>query len=71
MTENRKVAFAIGAHPDDIEFMMGGTLFLLKEAGFESHYMTVANGSCGTTTHSAAVCAIFIPRRKNNRSVEI
>jgi LmbE family N-acetylglucosaminyl deacetylase len=41
--------FALGCHPDDIEFMMGGTLFLLKEAGYELHYMTIANGSCGTT----------------------
>lgn len=27
---------------------MAGTLFQLKEAGCELHYMTVANGSCGT-----------------------
>ena len=42
-------AFAIAAHPDDIEFMMSGTLMQLKKAGFEIHYMNVANGSCGTT----------------------
>jgi LmbE family N-acetylglucosaminyl deacetylase len=41
-------AFAIAAHPDDIEFMMAGTLILLRQAGYEIHYMTVANGSCGT-----------------------
>lgn len=41
-------AFAIAAHPDDIEFMMSGTLILLRQAGYEIHYMTVANGSCGT-----------------------
>ncbi len=45
-----KVAFAIAAHPDDIELMMGGTLILLGEAGYELHYMNVANGSCGTAT---------------------
>lgn len=50
MPPERRVAFAIGAHPDDIEFMMAGTLVLLKGVGFELHYMTVANGSCGTTT---------------------
>jgi LmbE family N-acetylglucosaminyl deacetylase len=43
-----KRAFAIAAHPDDIEFMMAGTLILLGRAGYELHYMTVANGSCGT-----------------------
>ncbi|MCK4326048.1 PIG-L family deacetylase, partial [bacterium] len=43
-----KRVFAIGAHPDDIEFVMSGTLILLKEAGYDIHYMNVANGSCGT-----------------------
>ncbi len=45
-----KIAFAVACHPDDIEFMMGGTLFLLGEAGYELHYMNVANGSCGSAT---------------------
>lgn len=40
--------FAVHCHPDDIEFTMAGTLFQLREAGCELHYMTVANGSCGT-----------------------
>ena len=44
--------FALACHPDDIEFMMGGTLCLLKEAGCELHYMTLANGSCGTMEYS-------------------
>src|SRR5262245_25298653 len=46
-------AIAIGAHPDDIEFSMAGTLLLLKKAGYESHYLTVANGSCGSTEYDA------------------
>jgi LmbE family N-acetylglucosaminyl deacetylase len=47
-----KTVFAIAAHPDDIEFMMSGTLFLLKKAGCDVHYMNVANGSCGTDAYS-------------------
>jgi len=47
-----KRAFAVAAHPDDIEFMMAGTLLLLKDAGYEIHYMNIANGSCGTAVHS-------------------
>lgn len=47
-----KRVFALGCHPDDIEFMMGGTLFLLKETDCELHYMNLANGSCGTTEYS-------------------
>jgi len=40
---------AIGAHPDDIEFFMSGTLMLLRDAGYGIHYLNIANGSCGTT----------------------
>lgn len=42
------------AHPDDIEFMMAGTLLRLKEAGAEIHMWNLANGCCGTATHSKA-----------------
>ena len=45
-------AMAIGCHPDDIEFMMAGTLFRLAEEGWEIHYMNVANGSCGTQEYN-------------------
>lgn len=48
----KKTIFAIAAHPDDIEFMMAGTLFQLKMAGCEIHYMNLANGCCGTERHS-------------------
>ena len=43
-----KRAFAVAAHPDDVEFLMAGTLILMQRAGYEIHTMTVANGSCGT-----------------------
>jgi len=46
-----KRVFAIAAHPDDIEFMMAGTFILLGRAGYELHYLTLANGSCGTQAH--------------------
>ena len=46
-------AMAIGAHPDDIEFLMGGTLVLLKRAWYETHYLNLANGSCGSAQYSA------------------
>ena len=45
-------AFAVAAHPDDIEFHMAGTLILLGQAGYELHYMNIANGSCGTTQYT-------------------
>lgn len=43
--------FAIAAHPDDIEIVMAGTLAHLKDAGWDVHYMNVANGCCGSTVH--------------------
>lgn len=43
---------AAAAHPDDIEFMMAGTLLLLKAAGAEIHMWNLANGSCGTASES-------------------
>ncbi len=43
-----KVVLALVAHPDDIEFMMAGTLFRLKALGWTIHYMTVSNGSGGS-----------------------
>jgi N-acetylglucosamine malate deacetylase 1 len=49
--------FAIAAHPDDIEFLMAGTLLHLRDAGYEIHYMNVANGGCGSTTFDATSAA--------------
>ena len=43
-----KAAIAIGAHPDDVEFYMAGTLLLLKQAGYEIHYLNLASGNCGS-----------------------
>jgi LmbE family N-acetylglucosaminyl deacetylase len=47
-----KIALAIAAHPDDIEFMMAGTLLRLKDAGYEIHLWNLANGCCGSNTLS-------------------
>jgi LmbE family N-acetylglucosaminyl deacetylase len=40
------VVLALSAHPDDIEFLMAGTLALLARSGCTVHYLTLANGSC-------------------------
>jgi LmbE family N-acetylglucosaminyl deacetylase len=49
-----RIALAIGAHPDDIEFKMSGTLLLLKAAGWEIHYLNIADGCCGSTRYGPA-----------------
>ena len=48
---------AIAAHPDDIEFVMAGTLMQLASRGWSVHYFNVANGCCGSMTMDQATCA--------------
>ncbi|HZJ17884.1 MAG TPA: PIG-L family deacetylase, partial [Chthoniobacteraceae bacterium] len=50
-------ALAIAAHPDDIEFVMAGTLLLLREAGWETHYFNLSTGNLGSSVMSAAETA--------------
>jgi N-acetylglucosamine malate deacetylase 1 len=48
---NAPTAIAIAAHPDDIEFVMAGTLLLLKQRGWETHYFNLSTGNCGSVRH--------------------
>lgn len=43
-----KRVLAVAAHPDDIEFLMCGTLMRLADAGYSVHYWNLANGCCGS-----------------------
>jgi len=43
-------ALAIAAHPDDIEFVMAGTMLLLRKSGWELHYLNLSSGNLGSTT---------------------
>jgi len=49
-----KVALAVVAHPDDIEFRMAGTLLLLGQSGWELHCLNVGSGNCGSQTLASA-----------------
>ena len=53
----QSIAFAVAAHPDDIEFMMSGTLMLLGACGYELHVMNVANGNCGSAVEDGPTTA--------------
>lgn len=48
---------AIAAHPDDIEFVMAGTMLQLGRRGWDLHYMNVCDGSRGSTVLSETDCA--------------
>ena len=41
---------AFGCHPDDIEFMAAGTLWLLAREGWEVHLATMTGGEVGSAT---------------------
>lgn len=47
-------ALAIAAHPDDIEFVMAGTLLCLRAAKWEIHYLNLSRGNLGSSTMNAA-----------------
>ena len=54
---SNKSVLAIAAHPDDIEFVMAGTLLQLAARGWVVHYFNIANGCCGSMTLSQEQCA--------------
>ncbi len=56
-TTREKRVLAIAAHPDDIEFMMAGTLLALRARGWEVHYFNVSDGCAGSTVLTRAATA--------------
>jgi len=59
-------ALAIAAHPDDIEFLMAGTLLLLRRRGWDLHYFNIASGNLGSMRWDARKTARI--RRKEARA---
>ncbi|MEI7768690.1 MAG: PIG-L deacetylase family protein [Chloroflexales bacterium] len=53
----------IAAHPDDIEFGMGGSVALWTDAGHEVIYALVTDGSAGTNEPGADLAALARTRR--------
>ncbi|HEY2952121.1 MAG TPA: PIG-L family deacetylase [Verrucomicrobiae bacterium] len=51
---SHNIAIAIAAHPDDIEFYMAGTLLLLKQSGWDIHYLNLSSGNCGSVQFDGA-----------------
>lgn len=61
---------AIAAHPDDIEFVMAGTLLGLKKIGYEIHYMNLSTGNCGSTVYNAEeTAAMRLEEAKNSAEI--
>ncbi|WP_276347682.1 PIG-L deacetylase family protein [Daejeonella sp. JGW-45] len=65
-----KTALAVAAHPDDIEFLMAGTLILLKNQGYEIHYMNLSTGNCGSIeTDSSTTTEIRLKEAQNSAKI--
>jgi len=60
-----KVVLTVMAHPDDAEFLCGGTLALLRDRGWEVHIASATAGDCGTATLSQDEIAAI--RREEGR----
>jgi LmbE family N-acetylglucosaminyl deacetylase len=65
MKDNRQI-LAVGAHPDDVEFLCAGALFLLKEKGYRIAIATLSAGDLGSQTEGPE--AIMARRREEAKN---
>ena len=63
-------ALAIAAHPDDIEFVMAGTLSLLREAGWQIHYLNLSTGNLGSLERPAGA-TVRVRRREAQAAAKV
>ena len=61
--EAPRIALAIGAHPDDVEFGCGGTLAKWSQLGCEIHHYVMTDGSKGTWDPTADT-TVLVERRR-------
>ena len=66
-----RIALAIGAHPDDIEFGAGGTLAKWAQAGCEIHHLVLTDGSKGTWDPTADTAALVARRSREQVEAHI
>ncbi|HVY69523.1 MAG TPA: PIG-L family deacetylase, partial [Verrucomicrobiae bacterium] len=71
MTESKPVVLAIAAHPDDIEFMMAGTLLQLAAAGWAAHYFNLSTGNLGSAEISSRRLATIRAREAKAASKKL
>lgn len=62
-----RVALAVGAHPDDVEFGCGATLAKWAAAGCIVHHLVCTDGSKGTWDVDADVVALAARRQDEQR----
>jgi LmbE family N-acetylglucosaminyl deacetylase len=65
--ETPRVALAIGAHPDDVEFGAGATLAKWAAGGCVVHHVILTDGSKGTWNADADIAALRQTRQAEQR----
>jgi LmbE family N-acetylglucosaminyl deacetylase len=63
-----RVAVAIGAHPDDVDFGCGGTLAKWAAAGCTTHHVVLTDGSKGTWDPGDDLAALVATRQAEQRA---
>ncbi len=63
-----RVALAIGAHPDDVEFGAGATLAKWASDGCDVHHLVLTDGSKGTWNVNADIPALIESRQAEQRA---
>jgi N-acetylglucosamine malate deacetylase 1 len=71
VVDQKKTVFAVGAHPDDVEFNMAGTLVLLAQAGFEPHMMNVSRSNLDSNELSEEAITRMRRREAENSAAVI
>jgi len=59
-----RIALAVGAHPDDVEFGAGGTLAKWAAHGCTIHHVVLTDGSKGTWDPNADTAALVVSRQR-------
>jgi LmbE family N-acetylglucosaminyl deacetylase len=65
---NPRRALAVMAHPDDIEFMAGGTVARWAREGVELHYCLLTDGNSGSRDPSVTAEALADVRRREQQT---
>src|SRR6478735_346068 len=63
-----RIALAVGAHPDDVEFGAGGTLAKWAAAGCVVHHLVCTDGAKGTWDPEADIAALVVVRQAEQRA---
>ena len=63
-----RVALAVGAHPDDVEFGCGATLAKWAAAGCAIHHLVCTDGSKGTWDASVDAARLVAQRQEEQRA---